>query len=361
MRPTGCVRPLEKNDVPRVAELHSRVFVGSEASLAGTLTDHLTEIFYRHPCQDDDLPSLVYEEPDGSITGCLGVIPRPMAMNGSPIRAAICHNFMVAPGAHSALAALHLLKTFWRGPQDLSVAEANQAARNIWKGAGGTTALAYCFRWTRPLLPAGYLLSLLRARELPAPLALALGPLCRLADAVATRVPASRFRQLRPRGVAEELTAHTLLAFLPTFVRKRTLHPEYDEASLDWLFGVLGHTTRRGTLQKVLLRDEKGEALGWYLYYSNPHGLGEVVQIGAHEHTVGTVLDHLFYHAWRHGTVALSGQLDPAYAQALADRYCFFQPGASWIMVHSPRLEVLQPFLRGDAFFTRLEGESWNI
>ena len=58
MRPTGCVRPLEKNDVPRVAELHSRVFVGSEASLAGTLTDHLTEIFYRHPCQVDDLPSL---------------------------------------------------------------------------------------------------------------------------------------------------------------------------------------------------------------------------------------------------------------------------------------------------------------
>ena len=151
MRPTGCVRPLEKNDVPRVAELHSRVFVGSEASLAGTLTDHLTEIFYRHPCQDDDLPSLVYEEPDGSITGCLGVIPRPMAMNGSPIRAAICHNFMVAPGAHSALAALHLLKTFWRGPQDLSVAEANQAARNIWKGAGGTTALAYCFPGSQAL------------------------------------------------------------------------------------------------------------------------------------------------------------------------------------------------------------------
>ena len=38
-----------------------------------------------------------------------------------------------------------------------------------------------------------------------------------------------------------------------------------------------------------------------------------------------------------------------------------FHPGASCIMVHSPRLEVLQPFLRGDAFFTRLEGESWNI
>ena len=83
-------------------------------------------------------------------------------------------------------------------------------------------------------------------------------------------------------------------------------------------------------------------------------------QIAAKDGLFGTILDHLLYHAWHRGSVAVSGQLDPLEIQAFWERSCVFHhDGASWVLVHARRREVLEAIHRGDAFLTRLEGEWW--
>jgi len=107
--------------------------------------------------------------------------------------------------------------------------------------------------------------------------------------------------------------------------------------------------------------DGAGDMVGWYLYYLNPGGISEVVQIGARKMFADDVLGHLLHHAWRGGALAASGQLDPAAFQALAAKgSVFHHDGVSWFLIHSKNPAVLAAIHRADTFLTRLEGE-WCI
>src|SRR5713101_6807205 len=121
----GKVRPLTEDDIPQVAGLYARVFGNGLADSAARVEPYFHEIFCRNPWRDESLPSLVFEERGAGITGCLGVVPRPMSVNGRPVRAAITHTFMVDADRRTTLAAIQLLQTFLSGPQDLSLAEGN--------------------------------------------------------------------------------------------------------------------------------------------------------------------------------------------------------------------------------------------
>jgi hypothetical protein len=110
----------------------------------------------------------------------------------------------------------------------------------------------------------------------------------------------------------------------------------------------------------VLVRDDRREIVGWYLYFCKPGGVGAVVQFGATPARAQEVFEHLFHHARQRGVVALSGQVDPALFHVYSSSDCLFHhDGASWILVHSRHPEVLRAIDRGDAFLTRLEGEWW--
>lgn len=354
----GRVRPLLEEDVPRIAELHQSAF-GAQASPA-QLESHLRDVFCRHPWLDERLPSLVHEDEDGWITGCLGVMPRPMSIDGRPIVAAVTHDFMVEPDRRSTLAAMQILKAFFSGPQDLSLAEGNDVSRKLWEAMGGTLSMLHSLRWTRPLRPARYALSLLERRGLPWWYVRPLRPFCRVLDLLAMRLPESPLRQQRSRATAEELEPGTLLDALNRLAGPCSLRPRYEREALEWLFRTLARSTRRGAFRKVLLRRE-GRVLGWYLYYAQPGGISEVVQIGATQATAQEVLDHLFFDAWSCGAVAVSGQLEPSLTPAFSERFCVFHRGrgGSWVLVHSRDERILRALQRDDAFFTRLEGEWW--
>ena len=100
----GKVRPLTDADMPGVVRLYERVFRSRLAGSADGVEPYLVEIFCRNPWRDETLPSLVCEEPDGRIVGCIGVVPRPMSLNGRSIWAAITHTFMVEPDRRPMLA-----------------------------------------------------------------------------------------------------------------------------------------------------------------------------------------------------------------------------------------------------------------
>lgn len=355
----GGVRPFEEGDIARVAELHARVFPPADRSASARVPSYLREIFCGHPWRDDAMPSLVYQE-NGRVVGCLGVMPRPMRLNGRRIVAAVSHNFMVEPARRSPRVALELLKAYLSRPQDLSLAEGNNSSRKLWEAFGGTTSLLYSLRWTRPIRPGACALSSLRNHGWAGGLGHLLRPLGAVVDAAAARLSAMPFHQSPPRVSGEELSEQSLLTSISELSGRRSLQPEYEERQLAWLLRVLAAKTHLGTFRKVGVRAPDGQPVGWYLYYLNPGGVSEILQLGARRGAVDDVLHHLFHEAWRQGSIAVSGQLDPTWGEALLDKYCLLHNGGgSWMLVRAKRPEVLDAIHRGDAFLTRLEGEWW--
>lgn len=361
---TGKVRPLVEGDIPEVVELHRRVFRSHQRTSEQTESacgEHLKEIFLRYPWRDESMTSLVYSEDDGRIIGCLGVMPRPMLWNGSPVRVAISHHLMVDPSSRSTLAGVKLLKSFVAGPQELSLAtEANHTSHKVWEGLGGKTSLLYSIRWTRALRPSRFVLSRLETRRSLAPFALALRPLGWVVDAALARAAGSHFEQSAPRVYGDDAGGEgLLLEWLREVARHRALQPVYDDGSLRWLLEQLGRMTEHGALRKIMVRNSMGEIIGYYIHFLNPGGVSAVVQVAAKDGAIEDVLDHLFYDAWRLGMIAVSGQLDPRYMAAFLAKQCFFH-GGSWMLAHSRNPELLHALDRGDAFLTRLEGE-WPL
>jgi hypothetical protein len=71
------------------------------------------------------------------------------------------------------------------------------------------------------------------------------------------------------------------------------------------------------------------------------------------------VLDHLFQHAWRRGSAAIEGRMEPRLARVLGQRHCLFHSTSAFALIHSRDAQTLGALARGDAFFSRLEGEWW--
>lgn len=356
----GHVRPLVEEDIPQLVELYHDVFgpvAGSSAPALGAIFD---EIFCRNPWRDEALPSLVYQESLGKIIGCLGVMPRRMSMNGRPLQVAVSHTFMVERRSRATLAGVELLRRFLSGPQDLSLAQGGHLGSKILKGFGGSTSPLYAIRWSRPLRLGRYLLASLQRRGLAPAVAMVLAPVGYACDVLASRIFPGPFRQEAPRLCGEELDYDTFLKYLPEVSRGRALRPEYGQHGVKWLWDLLERETSAGEFQRMVVRRPSGDVVGWYLYYLNRSGTSEVVQIAARPDSMGDVLEHLFYHAWRGGAVALSGQIEIQGFQVLSERGCLLRhDGGPGLMVHSRRPEVLEAIHRGDAFLTRLEGEWW--
>jgi hypothetical protein len=359
-RAKGHVRPIVAEDLDAITVLHREVF-GSGTTSRDELRRRLLDLFFDHPWIDERLPSMVYEDEAGDIVGCLGVMPRPMSIDGRPILAALSHNFMVASHRRSTMAALEMLRAFHAGPQGLSFAVGNEASRRLWSAMGGTTSIAYSFRFTLPLRPARFAIERAR-RGVPAPLAMALRPLGAAFDLAATRLDRSPFRRRRPdaRIAAEPLDAATLAQCVERFSRRRSLRPHYDVAAIERMLEIVERGPDQGALRRVLLRRE-GRVIGWYLAFLERPGCAAVLQVGVAEDAAADVFDHLFDDAWMHGACGITGQLDPGLLPALSERPCLFHRGAGdrWLLVHSRDERAQRALHLGDAFFTHLEGEWW--
>ena len=215
----SSIRPFTKNDIPQVVNLFQKVFFnnGQTAPSSSNLSAYFEETFFHSPWTEygteEEIRSLVYENGDDAIVGFIGVIPRRMLLHGRPIRAATSMHFMVEPGSRSTLAGVQLLKTFFSGPQDLSLTDsAGALGRKIWEGLGGATALAYSINWVRLLRPSRYVLRLLaRKNRLLRLFAVLLSPLCPIVDAMASCALPHRFGKPVASLQARDLDLETLL------------------------------------------------------------------------------------------------------------------------------------------------------
>jgi Acetyltransferase (GNAT) domain len=360
----GQVRAFTKGDIPQVADLHRRVFCTADHAspeLTNSYESYFTQIFLNDAWRDDDTQSLVYEEDGGRITGFFGAVARRMSFNGQTVRAKVGSQAVVDPGSRG-LAGLKLFSAFLEGPHDLFIGdEASSVSRSLWEGFGGAASPLYSMYWMYPLRPFQFARLILTNKALvPRFVSRLCSPVTWTLDALASPIlkKLSGSSEDRPfRLAGEELTCETLLACLAECAGKRLLHPEYDERSLNRILQRADQLERNGCLQKVLIKTERQEIAGWYLYYVNPTGISEVLQLYANPPFAHAVLDHLFQHAESRGVCVLRGRLEPSLLHAFSDKHCLFHVGPGWALVYTGRPELLHALNRGDAFFSRLEGE----
>ena len=355
------IRPFTSEDIPQVSDLHRRVFGSADETspqLLESYRTYFTDVFLNNPWQDQPTYSVVHEEKNGKITGFLAVMPRRMSFNGEILRAAITSQFVVDPDFRGCVG-LKLLSAVLSGPQDLTIAdESNTDSRKVWEGLGGATSHLYSMRWIYPLRPCQFALSVSKEKRfLPRFVLTAAEPLARASDGLARRVWKFPFRANAPELFGEDLDCEQLSACLAEAGKKQSIFPDYDPRSLSWLLQRAGQMHRYGRLQKVLLKTPSRELAGWYLYYVNPGGQSEVIQLHAKPKFARNVLDHLFCHAWEQGATSLAGRMEPGMMQAFSDRRCIFQCGPQWVLVHSRRPELVHAFNAGSAGFSRLDGE----
>jgi hypothetical protein len=351
----GTVRKFQKDDIPQIIELNTRLFPESSTLSYDIQKDIFEEACFRNPWYDPDISSLVHIESDGRISGFLGVVPRQMSFGGKLIRVAVGQHLMVD---RSTLASVQLFKTFLSGPQDLSFTDMGvDVSRTIWERLGGITIYHDSIYWRRTFHPLSFASSILRKNKTiqqKKP-----GILASIGDMIIASLPFNPLHPKKPSGYLKDLTEDEFLNSIPRFTSLRKLHPVYNYKSVTWLFNILHKEKRFGAFQKKAVYDDDNQLLGWFLFNLRPNGRSEVIQIAADKRTIKNVLAHLYWAAWEGKTIELSGRLDPHFMKEFSDRLNLFIPGRNWMSVHSQNPEIVKAVLSGDAFLTRLEGDLW--
>jgi hypothetical protein len=349
------IRPFQRDDIPRVSDLFRTAFLRNGNHDADTLHAYFERVFFENPWYDDELPSYVHVDNDGAIDAFVGVQPKRFRWRGRNLRVATPTKLMASATA-APLTASRLVRRVFAGPQDLLVSDiGNNAGRRIWEALGGTTVLLYSLQWKRPVRPAGHALSWLRARGVPGLITRGLQPLGSLADTLLARW--SPTRSGRDDYSVEDLPLDVLAKGLPDLLPKRALQPQYDEPWLRWFFEIAQQREPRRVLRRRLVRDTKRQAAGWFLYFIEPGGVAEVLQVVARKDTPAMVLDALLEDARKKGATMVSGGVEPGMLDEMSSRHCYLRQAENWTLVHSRDREILDTVLSGDAFLSRLEGE----
>ena len=190
----ATIRPFEAKDATEIAGLFKAVFPKNSWESTAELAAYIRQMFCDHPWRDDDIPSWVACE-EGKPVGFLAVMPRPMMHGKQPIRAAVGCQFLVHPARRQSLVAVQLLRSFFQGPQDMSLADgANILSARMWEPMGGAVSPVHSLSWIRVLRPAEGALWLARTRS---PWLRSMGgigtSLAALADACAMRAAPFRY------------------------------------------------------------------------------------------------------------------------------------------------------------------------
>lgn len=348
------IRPFMREDLPAVVELRQQVFKHTARPGAQDLTAFFTRAFFDNPWRDLDLPSYVHLDAEGRVNGFVGVVPRAMRFEGRPIRVAVPTQLMMRPGAPAG-SGLRLVRAIFEGPQDLTISDAaNEAARKLWERIGGVTSLAHSLFWTLPLRRSRYALARLARHPLHRAAAFMLRPACNLVDrCIGPRIPAG------PPLTSEPFDPTRATDILNQIMAPWKLQPVYGAMGLAWALEEVARKPDCGPLEARLVRDQAGLVVGWFLYFVNRGGVGEVVQLAARPGDQGRLLAPLVAHARSVGVVALAGRMEPEAVHSLMGHGVRLDRDGPWFLTHARDPRLLLAMLSGEGFLSRLEGEWW--
>lgn len=358
------IRPFQREDLPQIVVLLGKLFHRSKEPMPDIKEEILSELLLNNPWTDNRMPSLVYEDKHGFITGFLGVAPRDMKIEDRKINAAISYNLMVDPEKRSSLAAIGLVKQFMAGPQDVSFTDsATDTSRLLWERLGGTTVPLYSIYWRHPFRPASFANYYLRRRSQFELLARAAAPVARLGDRVISRFWDGFRHSVEVSGlVVREASDEVLAEWIESFAQGKTFRPVYSTDNLGWILDMAAKPRRFGELKKEAVYEDGDQMAGWFIYYKNPGGVSEVLQMQAKPGKEQQVLTMLVNRVRQQGAVGIAGRLEPEWSATVPNTLsCIYSPGRVWMLAHSNDKEIIQAFKGGNAFITRLEGDMWLL
>ena len=355
--PGGAIRPFTRGDIPAVVAIRLQAFRHTVRGAPEALAALFARTFLDNPWREVDLPSLVHLDESGAVNGFVGMVPRRMRFEGKLLRVACPTQLMVRPGS-AAGAGLRLVRAVFEGPQDLTISDAaNDAARRLWERVGGHTSHLHSLQWVLPLRPVRYALGQLGHTRTSRALTWLLRPVSHLLDerrAGPTPTPA--------RGgplTTERFDPARHAALLNEIASAWPLRPEYESAGLAWLLEETARKPDQGPLEAHLVRDQSGHAIGWFIYFANRGGVGEVVQAVARPGEQAKILTLLEGRARAAGLMALAGRMEPGLADVFGARGVGFTRTGPWFLTHARDPRLYATVLHGEGLLSRLEGEWW--
>lgn len=360
----SSVRSFEAGDVEAVADLFQRLLRKDARPANDDLKTYLRTLFIDFPAGEPDLRSRVHVRADGSVSGFLGVLPVAMEFEGRRLKAANCGTFACDDRDGDPFAGARLLRDVLSGPQDLSFTEtSNDVSTDMWRSMRATVLAPYSLEWLRVMKPAAFVLEG-AAQRLP-PLKL-LRPVARAADAIVCRRGEkqswSHYTPLAGKADALVDTAVDDAEFADLcrqFVRHFPLRPAWDAPLLETMLGHAAKKALHGERIQHAVRTRSGKAIGLYLYYGDPGGIGRTVQVVAEPGQEAVVIDRLMRNAHARGLVALRGRTQPALLQAMIGKKCAFLHASSTV-VHAREPAILAALTNGQPFLNGLAGEGWT-
>jgi hypothetical protein len=350
------IRAAKREDLGQVIELYERTMRSGRPVPPPGLASYFERTLLDHPWADPDIPSLVYETPDGRILGFIGSHVRRLLFDGRPIRMGCAGQLVSDPDQRRLAVGAKLLRSYLSGPQDLTITDgATYVVYEMWLHLGGYALYPGSIGWIRFFRPSRAVGDRLLERKGWERWQRAARPVFSLLDAAVTSI--ARPSDTDSAVEAEELTPQSLIAHEPDLYADARLRVDYDEPFVEWLFQEMAAVQTRGRLVRRLLRRD-GQLLGWYVAYLQPGGWGQVMEVVARSRELDAVLDHLFADAWLSGTVALGGRLEPALFEPLWRRRCMLRHGIPSLF-HSRDAEVVAAISLGRSALTRLDGEYW--
>jgi hypothetical protein len=349
------IRPVERDDLPRVVELYERAMRSGEPPAPPGLASYFERTLLDHPWADPEIPSLVYETDDGTVLGFIGSHVRRLRFDARPIRMGCAGQLVSDPAQRKLAIGAKLLRAYLSGAQDLTITDGGtEVVHEMWVRLGGHSLHPQSVVWTRLLRPARAAGARRLERRGLRRLQRAARPIFTLFDAPAQAVTRP---EAHPDVQTEELSAGELIERQDEVFGGARVRVEYDEPYVDWLFGEMAAVRTRGELVRRLIRRD-GQVLGWYIAYLKSDGLSEVVELAAARGAHSVVVDSLFADAWEQGVAGLEGRLERPLYEPLSDRGCLLRYGTR-ALFHTRDAELAAAISLGESGLTRLDGEWW--
>jgi hypothetical protein len=346
------IRPFAPADVPAVVRLRYTAFPQTAQPDPAAAEAYFRRVFLEHPWGANGVTSLVAEGSDGRVVGFVGVLPRPWRFRGRTITAVVSTQLMAEPHG-GPLVGVRLLREVFAAGHDLMIADAaNDTARRLWEALGGRVAQLYSLYWSVPVRPASARVHAWGRSGAARALRLVTRPVVAALDARAARARV-------PDGLTVASAApDDVLPVMEAVLTREVLAPQYDRASLAWVLDHLAERTASAATYLRVVNDLAEGPVGWFV--AQPRGPRfDVIQLGARRGHHRSLLRAVLHEARAAGSTWAVGRNDPLALEALGAEHAGFSRNGAWVLVRAREPEVQRAIFEGEAFLSRLDGESW--
>lgn len=353
------VRPMERDDLPAVASLFTRVFRAGAKAPHPDLEAYLERLCLTAPSYSPATGTMVYDHPCVGLRAALLSIPFRYTLDGEPVTARLLCSFM-AEGREGQVGAARLSRYFRAANHDLLIADsASAVSADHWVTGGGVVLSVQSLAWQRVFRPARAAALHLR-RSLPrlgsmaalAPLSLADRPLRHVWPHFS--VEAAPGIEVAPVG-ADAFRAPAM-AMLARF----RLRPDWTELEFAWLVRLASENTGLGRLQFRLVRDASGASVGGFVFYGEPGRRAEVLNVLCHPGIENDTITAMLASLDAEGYAVAVGMAQPFLMTALQRHRCLTFKHRGFCCIAS-RHEPAMQAIRDDSFYVGgLASESWS-